>query len=154
MLCNLCQNIQFKPYLDLAKEEKLYLLSYCEEWPTDEPDDYSEEEVLNNDLGLVGGSHKSFYFHHRNLESLQKAANNGCEFCYKLFFGLPQTAKVNHGSQDSYDRVYLALQAPDIHAADTEHLYSGDLDVYFGQENLGNLRLKDLNGMRFQTLLI
>lgn len=154
MLCNLCQNIQFKPYLDLAKEEKLYLLSYCDEWPTDEPNDYSVEEVLNNDLGLVGSPHESFYFHHRTLESLQKAANNGCDFCYQIFFGLPQTTKVNHGSEDSYDRVYLALKAPDIHAPDTEHLYDGDLEVRFGQECLGNLRLKDLNGMRFQTLLI
>lgn len=154
MLCNLCQNIQFKSYLDLAKEEKLYLLSYCEEWSRDEPDDYSEEEVLNNDLRLVGGHHESFYFHHRNLESLQQAANNGCDFCYQIFFGLPQTTEVNYGSEDSYDRVYLALQAPDIHAPDTEYLYNGELAVRFGQECLGNLRLKDLNGMRFQTLLI
>ncbi|KAH6710601.1 hypothetical protein BKA61DRAFT_658493, partial [Leptodontidium sp. MPI-SDFR-AT-0119] len=132
-------------YLDLTKEEKLYLLSYCDEWPTDEPNDYSEEEVLNNDLGLVGGPHESFFFHHRNLESLQKAANNDCDFCYQIFFGLPQTTKVNHDSENSYDRVYLVLQAPDFHSPDTEHLYWGDLDVRFGQECLGNLRLKDLN---------
>jgi hypothetical protein len=138
----------------LTKEEKLYLLSYCDEWPTDEPNDYSEEEVLNNDLGLVGGPYESFYFHHRNLESLQKAANNDCDFCYQIFSGLPQTTKVNHGSEGSYDRVYLVLQAPGFHSPDTEHLYSGDLDMRFGQECLGSLRLKDLNGRGFQTLLI
>jgi hypothetical protein len=101
MLCNLCQNIQFKPYLELTREEKLYLLSYCDEWPSDEPNDYSEDEVLNNDFGLVGGPHESFYFHHRNLKSLQKAADNGWNFCYQIFYGLLETAEINHSIENN-----------------------------------------------------
>jgi len=113
MLCNLCHNIKFKPYLELARDEKLYLLSYCEEWSPDEPGHYTEEEVLNNDLGLIGSSDMSFYFHHRNLELLQKSANNGCDFCILLFFGLPETKNVMQSIEDDYDRVYLELQVPD-----------------------------------------
>ncbi|KAH7403899.1 heterokaryon incompatibility protein-domain-containing protein [Cadophora sp. MPI-SDFR-AT-0126] len=145
MLCNLCQNIHFKPYLELAKEEKLYLLSYCEEWQPDEPGHYTEEEVLNNDFRYVGGPGQFFYFHHRNLESLGNSANAGCDFCIQMFFGLPDTMKVKGSSTDDYDRIYLHLVDPtDLYTPEAEHMWSGDLDVRFGEESLGNLRLKDV----------
>lgn len=147
MLCNLCRDIKFKPYLELAKDEKLYLLSYCEEWSPGEPGHYTEEEVLDNDFGLIGGSDMSFYFHHRNLELLQESANNGCDFCILLFFGLPETKNVVQSIEDDYDRVYLVLHVPDSTASDWEHLEYGDLDVRFGQEGLGSLRMKIADGM-------
>ncbi|TVY23463.1 hypothetical protein LHYA1_G008378 [Lachnellula hyalina] len=148
MLCILCQNIQFKLYLDLTREEKFYLLSFCDEWQFDNPDDYSEDAVLNTDLGLVGGPHESFYFHHRNLGSLQKAADDGCNFCYQIFYGLlGTTTEVNHSIASSSERLYLFLQAPDFCAPESEHLYIGDLGVRFGKESLGHLRLKNLNDL-------
>ncbi len=57
MLCNLCQGIHFKPFLALTREEKISLATYEEEWA---PEDYDEEELLNEDLGLVGLSSELF----------------------------------------------------------------------------------------------
>jgi hypothetical protein len=50
MLCNLCQNIQFRRYLELTREEKIELLTYWDEWP---PDAYHEDEILSNDAGSL-----------------------------------------------------------------------------------------------------
>ena len=141
MLCTLCQNIQFKRYLELTREEKIALLTYCDEWP---PENYDEDEILSSDLGIVGLLYESFYFHHRNLESLRKAADDGCNFCYQIFYGLFETTVLDRNIEDISERLYLDLQPPCIHEPEIEHRYHGDLDVRLGAESLGTMRLKDL----------
>ena len=142
MLCNLCQNIQFRRYLELTREEKIELLTYGGEWP---PDTYHEDEILSNDAGLVG-IYESFYFHHRNLESLRKAADDGCHFCYQIFYGLLETTVLDHKAKNSSESLYLNLEPPGIVRSEIEHLYHGDLGVRLGAISLGNMRLKYLDG--------
>jgi hypothetical protein len=147
MLCNLCQNIQFRRYLELTREEKIELLTYWDEWP---PDTYHEDEILSNDAGLVG-IYESFYFHHRNLESLRKAADDGCHFCYQIFYGLLETTVLDHKVKNSSESLYLNLEPPGIVRSEIEHLYHGDLGVRLGAISLGNMRLKYLDGRWSRT---
>ena len=142
MLCTLCQNIQFKRYLELTREEKIDLLTYSDAWP---PEYYDEDEILSSDLGIVGLLYESFYFHHRNLESLRKAADDGCNFCYQIFYGLLETTILDRNIESSSERLYLDLQLPCIHGPEREHLYHGELDVRLGAKSLGRMRLKDLD---------
>jgi len=147
MLCNLCQNIRFRRYLELTREEKIELLTYWEEWP---PGDYHEDEILSNDAGLVG-LYESFYFHHRNLESLRKAADDGCHFCYQIFYGLLETTELHHNVKNSSESLYLNLQPPCIEKPEREHSYHGALDVRLGATSLGSMRLRYLDGRWFTT---
>ncbi|KAF4633435.1 hypothetical protein G7Y89_g4687 [Cudoniella acicularis] len=143
MLCILCQNIQFKRYLELTREEKIDLSTYHEEWPPRE--DYDEEDILNDDQGIISLPHESFYFHHRNLESLRKAADDGCHFCYQIFYGLLEITVLGRNIENSSERLDLRLQQPSRIHPHFEHLYHGDLAVELGANSLGNMRLRDLN---------
>lgn len=147
MLCTLCQNIQFKRTPDLTREEKIDLLTYYDLYPPEEEeeDDY-DDEVLSRDLEDVGFLYESFYFHHRNLESLRKAADDGCNFCYQIFYGLLETTELDHDVENSSERLYLSLQPPGIHNSEMEHSYNGDLSVHLGAESLGSMRLRELDG--------
>ena len=153
MLCTLCQNIQFKRYLELTREEKIDLLTYHDRWPLedydededhDEHKDYDEDYLLNHDEELTGLD-ESYHFHHRNLEALRKAADDGCNFCYQIFNGLLETTVLDYNVENTSERLYLNLQPPCIHGPEREHLYTGDLSVHFGPRHLGNMRLKDLD---------
>ena len=101
MLCNLCQEIHFKPFLGLTREEKISLATY-EEWP---PEDYDEDELLNDDLDFVGLSGELFYFHHPNLESLRKATDEGCHFCYQILYGLLENAVRDSNVEIDFERM-------------------------------------------------
>ncbi len=147
MLCNLCQNIHFRRYLEITREEKIELLTYLEEWP---PNTYHEDEILSNDAGLVGDD-QSFYFHHRHLESVQKAADDGCHFCYQIYYGLLEATELDHSVKNSSDSLYLRLQPPCTERPEREHLYPGELDVRLGEDSLGSMRLKYLDGAWFTT---
>jgi hypothetical protein len=139
----------------LTREEKIDLLTYHDEWPLkdyddedfDEEDydeeDYDEDKVLSSDLA-VGAPSEFYYFHHRNLEALRKAADGGCNFCYQIFYGLLETTILDRNVENTSQRLYLNLQTPGICAPEREHLYNGDLSVHLGATPLGNMRLKDL----------
>jgi hypothetical protein len=142
MFCTLCQNIQFKRYLELTREEKTNLLIYYNEWP---PENCHEDEILSSDLGLVGPLYKSFYFHQRNLESLRKAVDDGCNFCYQIFYGLLETTLLGRNVKNSSERLYLCLTPPGIDAPEREQLHRGDLEVRLGAKSLGWMRLKNLD---------
>ena len=146
MLCTLCQNIQFKRYLELTRVEKIDLLTYHDKWPLKDYDDedFDEDKVLSSDQA-VGSPSESYYFHHRNLEALRKAADGGCNFCYQMLYGLLETTILDRDVENSSERLYLNLETPGVYGPEMEHLHNGDLSVHLGATPLGNIRLKDLD---------
>lgn len=145
MLCTLCQNIQFKQYPELTREEKIYLLTYH-----DEGRDLLEccddmDEVLSSGLEIFGDG-TSFYFHYRNLESLREAADDGCNFCCQIYYGLFETAVLDRNVEYSSERLYLNLQVPFNNHRPEDHLDVGELGVHLGENSLASIRLKDLDG--------
>jgi hypothetical protein len=124
----------------LTREEKIDLLSYRDE---EDLEDYDEDEILSADLEFRGLLDEYYYFHHCNLESLRKAADDGCNFCYRIFYGLLKTLVFDPDIENSSERLYLALQPPCTLISEIEHLYHGDLHVRLGANSIGAMRLKD-----------
>jgi hypothetical protein len=155
MLCDLCREIDLKPWQQLTREEKITLLTYADEWP---PEQYDEGEILEdgiledealNDDSLVGFPGELFYLHHRTLKSLQKAADDGCHFCYQMLYGVFENALHDSDLENIPEELYLmylCLLPARNPAIENELNYNGALTVNLGGKYWGHLRLRDKSG--------
>jgi len=78
-LCSVCQGIIFKPWQGLTNEDQKVILS-CN-------DEYDEDEDDKHEVGKDRYGDDLFYVHHPNLSTLQKSADEGCQFCYLMCYG-------------------------------------------------------------------
>lgn len=150
MPCYACQNIHFKPPQELTREEKTSLLTDYEAWPVyDSDDDYDEKQLSDNDINSiveegVGLKSELFYVHHPNLQSLQEAADNGCDFCCQLYKLLEQKIVEQKVNVDDSMKVRLSLKPIGLSPSEREQNYRGALSVDLGGHEAGEyLRLRD-----------
>ncbi|KAF5868423.1 putative heterokaryon incompatibility protein [Botrytis fragariae] len=155
MLCNVCHDIHFKPKLQLTRREKISVID-PEAWPTDDDDNECYEEQLSDDdineaLEISGLKGELFYFHHPNLKTLRKSADNGCPFCYQLYNLLEQHILEEAWAKELFDKndsleVYLCYNPHENEiSSEREQDYLGALRVNLGPEIFVYLRLKDQN---------
>jgi hypothetical protein len=142
MLCDVCLAIHFKPFSQLTREEKICLATYEEEWP---PEEWDEDQVLSGDHVLVGLESYLYCFHHPSLESLQKAADGGCHFCYQILYELlaDKGKSSQHDFEDDCGRLYFTLSSEDSSSFEFEQNWYGALSVSLGTDILGHWRLRN-----------
>ncbi|PQE04863.1 HET domain-containing protein [Rutstroemia sp. NJR-2017a BBW] len=158
MICHACQNIHFKPHQELTREEKEALIAYFATCDMDIDDIYGfdERKLSDNDiddflLELDLGCHDLYAFHHPNWESLRKAADNGCGFCYQVEKLLEDLIYV----EDEALKVYLNFNPhmQSVISDGREQEYQGALRVCVGWRTWSNLRVRDKQDLDHSTFI-
>ena len=125
----------------LTVDEKLVILRSSDEFDQDDESyDYDNEQSVHN----PGHDGILFYIHHSDQASLQKSADDECQFCYQLCYrALGQALEVENQWYD-VQGVFLELETVYLVPSDDEQSYRGALTVHLGMTYWEEIRLREL----------
>jgi hypothetical protein len=136
-LCHVCQTINFKPWQQLTAGEKFTIMLCNDECDVEEYE--AEDENFVSDAAL-------YYIHHPNLATLQKSADDGCQFCYQICYGALNSGSVDVEETGYQQPVYLEMLRSGVAKTPREQLYQGELRVVMGTNRSADFRLREFKG--------
>ncbi|KAG0646764.1 hypothetical protein D0Z07_6169 [Hyphodiscus hymeniophilus] len=136
--CEFCRSITFKPWEELTTTEKSTVFQCIDEYG----DDLDEDEAARENPYSVS---TLYHIHHPSLETFQKSADDGCQFCYHILYG--GLADALEDKEEGWGPVIFTLDEDHSRSRaemrSDEEQWSGELQVQMGSQYRTWMRLRE-----------
>lgn len=138
-LCELCRSITFKLWQELTTTEKSTVFQCIDEY-----DDDIDEDDRENPYSVS----TMYHIHYPSLETFQKSADDGCQYCYQILYG--GFADALEDKEEGWGPVIFTLDEDHscsrAEMRSDEEQWAGELHVQLGSKYRAWMRLREYKG--------